>query len=468
MKKNFFFEKLSKFADRNALITEDGKEIKYKELLLTINKVEKLIKLKRRRVFLLADNSYEFIFSYYALLRKKSIIFLLNSSLEKDKINRLIKIYKPNFIFDCEGLFNKKIKNFIELERIAKLKIFENKIKETFQSSNKLAQLISTSGSTGSPKFVKQSFENIEINTKDIVKVLDLKKDDKTITTMNPSYTYGLSKINTHIYTGGTIILNKKTVFDKEFWNKVNDYRVTNFGGVPFFFEMLKKLKFHNFHFKNLRHITQAGGKLNLETLKYFAEKRKKLKIKFYVMYGQTEAGPRISVLKDGFLEKKIESVGKPIGENQLWIEDENNKIIKQSNIVGNLFCKGKNVMLGYALNLNDLKRNKVGNVINTGDIAYRDKDGFYYIVGRSKRIVKPFGLRVDLTELESYLKNKKFYNCVCIGNDKKINIYSKYSNHSEMKNLVFSKLSLKKDMLNFLDDNEIPRDKNGKINYII
>jgi long-chain acyl-CoA synthetase len=466
--KKLFFEKLDKFSHRNALITETGRAIKYKELLLTINKVEKLIKYKRSRVFLLADNSYEFIFSYYALLRKKSIIFLLNSSLEEDKINRLIKIYKPYFIFDCGGLFKKKIKSFIEIEGIEKLKIFENKTKEKFQSSKKLAQLISTSGSTGSPKFVKQTFENIEINTADIVNALHLKKDDKTITTMNPSYTYGLSKINTHIYTGGTIILNKKTVFDKDFWNKVNDFKVTNFGGVPFFFEMLKKLNFHNFHLKNLKHITQAGGKLNLELLKYFEEKRKKLKIKFYVMYGQTEAGPRISILNDKFLKKKIESVGKPIGNNKLWIEDENNKIIKKPNIAGKLFCKGKNVMLGYALNLKDLKIDRFNNVIDTGDMAYRDQDGFYYIVGRSKRIVKPFGLRIDLTELENYLKNKKFNDCVCIGNDKKINIYSKHSNHLEMKNVVLSKLSLKRDIVNFLEDSEIPRDKNGKINYII
>ena len=388
MENKFFFQKFKKFADRDALITEEGRIIKYKELSTNINKIESLIKVKRARIFLLADNSYEFIFSYYGMLKKKSIIFLLNSSLKKNKIDNLIKIYEPYFIFDCEGLHKDSFKNFLKIERIGKLKIFENKIKKKFDSSQDLAQLISTSGSTGSPKFVKQSFENIEINTKDIVKALNLKKNDRTITTMNPSYAYGLTKINTHISIGGTVILNKKTLCEKEFWKKMNDLKVTNFGGVPFFFEMLKKLNFHKFEFKNLRHVTQAGGKLNLETLKYFSKNRKKLRIKFYVMYGQTEAGPRITVLHDKFLEKKIESVGKPIGNNKLWIEDEKKQIIKKSNIVGKLFCKGKNVMLGYASNLQDLRIDKINNIIDTGDMAYRDENGFYYVVGRSNRII--------------------------------------------------------------------------------
>ena len=450
--KKLFFEKLDKFSHRNALITETGRAIKYKELLLTINKVEKLIKYKRSRVFLLADNSYEFIFSYYALLRKKSIIFLLNSSLEEDKINRLIKIYKPYFIFDCGGLFKKKIKSFIEIEGIEKLKIFENKTKEKFQSSKKLAQLISTSGSTGSPKFVKQTFENIEINTADIVNALHLKKDDKTITTMNPSYTYGLSKINTHIYTGGTIILNKKTVFDKDFWNKVNDFKVTNFGGVPFFFEMLKKLNFHNFHLKNLKHITQAGGKLNLELLKYFEEKRKKLKIKFYVMYGQTEASPRMSYFDLTKYPKKIESIGKPLINTKF-------KIYKNE-----LIFMGDNVSLGYAKNLKDLKKGDENKGrIKTGDLGFKDNENFYFLTGRKKRISKLFGLRINLDDIENTLK-KNNLNVKAIINDNKIKIKSSnLDEHDKIKSIIFHKFKINKNYIEVINNINLEKKPNFK-----
>ncbi len=467
--KNFFFDKLEKFSNRQAIITENNKIITYKEFLLNIKEIEKLIKIKRSRIFLLSDNSYEFLISYYAMLKKRSIIFLLNSRLEKNKIHELIKIYKPNFIFDCEGLYKEKKKRYNLIKIHNNLKVYEINNKINYSCNSELAQLISTSGSTGSPKFVKQSFENIQINTRDIVKNLKLNKNDKIITTMNPSYTYGLTKINTHIYAGGTIVLNKKTVFDKEFWNKIKKFKVTNFGGVPFFFEMLKKLNFHKFNLKNLKHITQAGGKLNLETLKYIYKKTKELRIKFYIMYGQTEAGPRISILNHRHLGEKIGSVGKPIGENKLWLQEKNGKIIKDSNVIGDLYCKGKNIMLGYAYNLKDLKKKKIDNYINTGDLAYRDKNGFYYIVGRTKRIIKPYGLRIDLGELEKFLESKNFFNCTCIGNDRKINIYSKYmGQENKIKTIVLNKLNLKKNIIFFYKENKIPRDKNGKIIYKI
>ena len=466
--KKFFFDKLNRFSNYDAIVTENNEIIKYKDFIKKIKFIENIIGKERNRIFLLADNSYEFLASYYAMLRKRSIIFLLNSRLEMKKINELVKVYKPNFIFDCESFYNER-EGYDTVKIENRLQILKNKETINYENNYELAQLISTSGSTGSPKFVMQSFENIEINTKDIVKTLRLNKYDKTITTMNPSYTYGLTKINTHIYVGGTIILNKKTVFDKDFWNKINTYKVTNFGGVPFFYEMLKKLNFHKFNFKNLKHITQAGGKLSSEILDYMHKTSKQLKIKFYIMYGQTEAGPRITILDSKKLDKKIKSVGKPIGDNKLWLEDKKRNIIKKPNIIGELFCKGKNVMLGYAYNLGDLKKKKNHNYINTGDLAYKDQDGFFYITGRTKRIIKPFGIRIDLGELEKYLDSKNFFNCICIGDDKKIHIYSKYTDEIvKIKKLVLNKLNLKKNIIFFFEENKIPRDKNGKIIYKI
>ena len=125
--------------------------------------------------------------------------------------------------------------------------------------------------------------------------------------------------------------------------------------------------------------------------------------------------------------------------------------------------------MLGYAYNLGDLKKKKNHNYINTGDLAYKDQDGFFYITGRTKRIIKPFGIRIDLGELEKYLDSKNFFNCICIGDDKKIHIYSKYTDEIvKIKKLVLNKLNLKKNIIFFFEENKIPRDKNGKIIYKI
>ena len=462
----YFFDNLKKFSERDAIITENGERIKYKELLNEISKVEKYITNKRSRVFLISENNYEFIISYYALLKKRSIIFLLNSKITHQKLEQLTNIYFPNMIFDCSENLENNIKKYSIIQNFRKLKILKAKNNINHKSDKELAQLISTSGSTGSPKFVKQSYENIQINTKDIVKALKLNKNDVTLTTMDPSYSYGLTKINSHIYTGGSIVLNKSTVFEKDFCNKINNFRVTNFGGVPFFFEMLKKLKFHTINLNSIRHISQAGGKLNIEVLKYLAKELKKLKIKFYIMYGQTEAGPRITILDHKHFNKNYESVGKPIGKIKLWIQNKKNKI-KKPNTVGELYCRGKNVMLGYASKLSDLRKKRLSYEVKTGDLAYIDNKGFVYIKGRSKRIAKPYGIRVDLCELEDFLNKYNYKNCVCVGNDKKINIYSKYENESEkIKDLIFKKLKIKKKIFYFLRIERVPRDANGKILY--
>jgi long-chain acyl-CoA synthetase len=469
MKNKYFFDNLDKFGKKIAVIEENGKKITYKQLIKDIEKINLFLKKKKNLIFLLSDNSYKFIFSYYASLKNRSVVFLINNSLSLKKIDKLIKIYSPDYIFDTKNVILKDLKDYNNEKKINDLKIFKiNKNKKNRFDSN-LAQLLSTSGSTGSPKLIKQSYDNIYINTKDIAEELKIVNKDVLITTMSPSYTYGLSQINTHISMGATIVLNNKTVFEKSFWEKIKKYKVTNFGGVPFFFELLMKIKFYNFDLKSIKYITQAGGKLNPEILNELLEKLTKDKIKFYSMYGQTEAGARISILNNKYSKKKIGSIGKPIGSYKLWIEDDNKTIVKSSNKIGNLMCKGRNVMIGYASKKADLNQKQKTDIIDTGDLAYKDKDGFFYITGRSSRIIKPFGLRINLVEMENFLRKKMSKNFICIGNDKKINIYFDDLNlKSEVKDLLAEEFNLKKNLIHIYSEKEILRDSNGKIIYKI
>lgn len=123
--------------------------------------------------------------------------------------------------------------------------------------------LISTSGTTGSPKLVKLSYLNLESNIKSISKFLNINSKDITITTLPLSYVYGLSILNTHLYNGSQIILNNKSIIQKEFWNKLNTFKVTNFGGVPYLYNIILKLKFLNNFYPYLKYVTIAGGKLD-------------------------------------------------------------------------------------------------------------------------------------------------------------------------------------------------------------
>ena len=180
--------------------------------------------------------------------------------------------------------------------------------------------MLSTSGTTESPKFVRLSKKNIEDNTIKIIKYLKIKKNQTTITTMPAGYSYGLSILNSHLKAKSKIVLNNNSIIEKSFWEKMKKFKVNSFGGVPEFYEFLRKLNFEKYVNKNMKYLTQAGGKLNEKDLEYFGKICKKNKIKFYVMYGQTEASPRISFLEWKYFFKNMNSIGKPLKGYKLKI----------------------------------------------------------------------------------------------------------------------------------------------------
>ena len=282
----YYFDNFEFFFHKTALITNDNKKISYKELNNKIHYLKDYIN-PRDVVFLVCDNNFQFIYSYYALLRYRAIVFLINKDCSDKQMINLIDIYKPSLIFDSNNSRKMDIKNFSESYFKDGLKIWKKKWIYSIKFDPEIAQLLSTSGTLGSSKFVKQSYQNITTNVADISHFLKIKSTDSAITTMPSHYTYGLSIINTHIYSGGTIILNNNSLFEKIFWKTMNKYKVTNFGGVPFIYEILKKINFHKIKLPYLKYLTVAGGKLDDELIKYFYEilKKKKKKIFFFFLY---------------------------------------------------------------------------------------------------------------------------------------------------------------------------------------
>ena len=204
-------------------------------------------------------------------------------------------------------------RKYILLKKIKNYKILKQKEYKNIKTDKNLAILLSTSGSTGAKKFVKLSYKNILDNTKNIIKFLKIKSNHKTITTMQPYYSYGFSILNTHLYAGASIVITNFSFLQREIWNLIKFQKITSFGGVPYIFEILKKIKLDKVNLPSLKYITQAGGALDLNTTKYFLNYGKKKKIKFIIMYGQTEASPRMTYLPFNMLEKKIGSIGIPI-----------------------------------------------------------------------------------------------------------------------------------------------------------
>ena len=274
---------------------------------------------------------------------------------------------------------------------------------------------------------------------------------------MPMAYSYGLSIINTHLESGAKIIASKTTIFEKKFWFILNDFKVTSFGGVPDFYEMLQKLKFENIKLPYLKYVTQAGGQLTNDSIKYIKKNFLK-KLKFYAMYGQTEASPRMSFLSWKKFFSKAKSIGKPLKSCKMELVDENYKKINEINKTGEIIFYGKNVSLGYAKNFYDLKKgNKNKFKLLTGDLAYKDKDDFFYIVGRKSRISKISGIRVDLEQIEKLINDKK-NKVKCVSDNKYLKIKTlntlNQKKIDKIKNKIYNITGIKKNYMFFFKDN--------------
>ena len=375
----------------------------YKQLYFTSSKIASIIG-KRTLIFILCTNTPESIAGYVACINNKIVPAMIDAHLDVELLSNLVNTYKPAYLWmpqNCK-------KDFQEYSTVFSLGdyILLATGESAYSLHDNLALLMTTSGSTGSPKFVRLSYENIRSNTESIIKYLGINASECSITNLPMHYVYGLSIINTHLYAGGSLVVTDKNFFFKEFWQMFTEHKVTNFGGVPYTFEMLRRLRFFSKELPDLRTITQAGGKLDPELHKKFAEYANKYGKRFIVMYGAAEATARMGYLPAEYSLRKCGSMGIAIPGGSFTLEDENGKKIEEIDTEGELVYRGYNVMMGYAECGEDLSRgDDMKGVLRTGDLAKRDREGFYTIVGRKKRFLKMYGKRTNLAEVEHLLR---------------------------------------------------------------
>jgi acyl-CoA synthetase (AMP-forming)/AMP-acid ligase II len=312
---------------------------------------------------------------------------------------------------------------------------------------------------------VRQSGENIASNTRSIIEYLKINPEDRAITTLPMSYTYGLSIITTHLSVGAALILTNKTLMNREFWNSLKTHEATTFGGVPYTYEMLKRLRFGRMELPSIKYLTQAGGKLSPELCAEFADICARKGMEFIVMYGQAEATARMSYLPWEYARSKPGSMGIAIPGGEFWITGDDGNRVTAPGVVGELVYRGKNVTLGYAESRFDLARgDERGGVLHTGDMARFDEDGFYYIAGRKKRFLKLFGNRVNLDEVEGLLK-KAGFDCACGGVDDALRIYAACE-PEEVRKFILNGTGINPAGFSVVGIDEIPSNESGKVLY--
>jgi len=459
------FSQQPQFKGNIAFIANNGKSIEYEEIDDFSSLIYKEIQ-HRCLVFCLCKNQIGSLCGYISFLRNKIVPLMLDSLMNKELLGELINIYHPEYLWLPTNQLS-DFPNGLEIYSILDYSLIKMGSNGSFILHDDLALLLTTSGSTGSPKLVRISYENLEANASSIAEYLSIDGHERPITTLPMNYSFGLSIINSHLLKGATILLTSKSLMEKEFWAFLKDEKATSLSGVPYTYEILKKLGFFRMDLPSLKTLTQAGGKLNNELNKEFAEFCQQTNKCFFVMYGQTEATARMSYLPPEYSLSKLGSMGIALPGGEFSLIDEAGSTIKDHDITGELVYRGKNVSMGYAEYGADLqKEDENHGILFTGDIAKRDRDNFYTIVGRKKRFIKLYGNRVNLDETERILKSI-LSDCACIGEDDHMLIYiTDNTRTDEIRNFISAKIGIHHSAFTIKYIATIPKNPSGKTIY--
>ena len=461
----YFWDHLEDHSERTAVIDENGCSYSYRELIEAADAFASAAA-PRSIVFLRCENCFASIAAYVGFLRRRVVPVLLGDTMTDDRFDELLGIYRPQYICCHKGTYG----SGEECAVLGEYHLLSTGYEQP-ASDPSLAVMITTSGSTGSAKFVMQSYDNVQCNTASIAEYLGIVCDDRAITTLPMSYTYGLSIIQTHLSAGACIIATGLTLMQRQFWSLLREQGATTFGGVPYTYEMLKKIRFGRMELPSLRYLTQAGGRLSKELVQEYCEICKNKGIRFIVMYGQTEATARMSYLPWEALPEKAGSIGIAIPGGEFSLEAADGSVITEPDTVGELVYRGGNVTLGYACSAEDFANGDTrGGVLHTGDMAKRDADGYYYLVGRKKRFLKIYGNRVNLDETESILRSEG-YECACGGRDDLMSVYLVCADETKTKEItafLSSRLSINHAAFRVVNVPEIPRNPSGKVIYSV
>ena len=350
----------------------------------------------RGLAFLFADMTVRSVADFLALRAAGHAVALVDAALAPDLAAGLLERYRPDIVVaspDAE----------VSADYRPRLPGIWRRDDAGPALHPELEILLTTSGSTGSPKFVRLSRPNIEANTRAIVTSLGLRAGDRAITTLPLFYSYGMSVVNTHVAVGGAVVVHRASVIEPRFWDAVRQHQVTFLNGVPTTFAMLKRVGLDQRGVPSVRALTQAGGRMSDELIEHFADLMQARGGELFVMYGQTEAGPRIACRAVTQSRDRIGSVGQALEGGQLAATGPSGEPLPTGEI-GEIVYTGPNVMLGYAAEPADLALGDVqGGSLATGDLGQVDEDGFLFLRGRTKRIAKIAGMRISLDELEAH-----------------------------------------------------------------
>ncbi len=455
---------LDKHKGSPALLDDKGDSVTYSDIAEESKAIGDKIG-GRCVIFALCTNSIGSIVGYASFLENRIVPVMLSSEIDRNLLSDLDSKYRPAFYWAPSDM------EFEGLEKVHEYKGYSllRTGYERYEINPDTCVLLTTSGSTGNPKLVRQSYRNVLSNTESIIEYLKIDSSERPITILPFNYTYGISVVNTHLYAGATILVTDKSVMQKEFWAFFKEQGATSISGVPYTYEMLERLRFRNMKLDSLKTMTQAGGRLSESLQMKFGEYALSSGRRFFVMYGQCEATARMAYLPPEHVVDHCGFIGVAIPGGEFMLTDTDGKLIESPNTAGERVYKGDNVTLGYALSKDDLTKGDERNgILHTGDIAERDEQGFYRIVGRMNRFLKVYGNRVNMDDVEKMVNREFSVDCACVGRDDHVVlcVVSDDSVNPKIIDFISQKTNINRIAISVRNIPEIPRNESGKISY--
>ena len=387
---------------------------------------------------------------------------LLSSGIDREFRENLAESYLPSYYWLPERL-NDEINGETIFKKFGY--ILKSIAQKPYPLHEELSLLLTTSGSTGSPKLVRHKYGNLESNAANAAKAFGWTADEVGICDLPMNYTMGLNVINSHLISGASVLMIKANLMDPDFWTFIKERKGTNFCGVPFSYEIMRRIGFDKMELPSLRTFAEGGGKLTDKMFRWIAGWCQQNGRRFCATFGTSETSARMSFLDPDLALEKIGSIGKAIPNGELFLVDE--VCNEDGSSTGELGYRGPNVTMGYALCKEDLaKGDEFRGEYHTGDIARRDSEGYYYIIGRKGRFLKLFGIRVSLDETERILKTQyPGSDIVCTGDDKKMRIVTTDAAiEDEIIPFISKKTKLHNSAFCVYIVDKIPRNEFGKV----
>lgn len=419
----------------------------------------------RSFVFLLTQNNIGGVAWCIGLLNAGIVPLILNAHIEKGLLDNLVNLYKPQYVclpdslatgWEEEKIIGRYGYSVLDMGG------------ESCPLHDKLSHLLPTSGSTGSPKLVRHTYDNIQAAALNISTFFNLDASERPLLVLPLHYTMGLSVVFSHLWVGATLLITHLNMTDKAFWTFLKEERATSFTGVPYSFEILNLMRFFQMDLPHLKLLTQGGGKLRRELNVKFAEYCRDNGKQWIATYGQSEGTARMAYLPARYALSKCGSIGYAVPNGELSLLDASDRLIDTPYMEGEMCYRGKNVTMGYATRREDLlKGDERQGFLRTGDLAYYDADGCYYIVGRLGRFVKLYGMRIGLDECEQIVKAKYPIACACVGTDEKLTVYLEEEKYARLvKEELVDKTKLVASAFEIKVIDTLPTSEAGKILY--